>query len=250
MELIGRRVGRQVQGLQLRFSIRSHTGEPLWAKRYRTYRASQTLSLLVLVGEDLARIHDAVWVGEPLDSAHERQGVPMLSLQVLDLAGTNPVLAGAGAAACECIGDYLLVHRLCPLYIGLILCIHREEGVVVAVAYMSQDRPVQTSSLYGFAGMPQGSRQIGDRDAYIGSHHAFIGKEAVYREGSLVACLPEFLPSRFVFLNRFTASTLRRSTSSTRPICMPLLITATTARDAASTLGNTALAASTLSGRG
>ena len=124
----------------------------------------------------------------------------MLSLQVLDLAGTNPVLAGAGSAACECVGDYLLVHRLCPLYIGSILCIHREEGVVVAVAYMSQDRPVQTASLYGFAGMPQGSRQIGDRDAYIGSHHAFIGKEAVYREGSLVACLPELLPSGFVFL--------------------------------------------------
>ena len=72
--------------------------------------------------------------------------------------------------------------RLCPLHIGLILCIHREE--VGAVAYMSQDRPVQTASLYGFAGMPQGSRQIGDRDAYIGSHHAFIGKEAVYREAA------------------------------------------------------------------
>ena len=89
--------------------------------------------------------------------------------------------------------------RPAPLHIGLILCIHREEGVVVAVAYMSQDRPVQTASLYGFAGMPQGSRQIGDRDAYIGSHHAFIGKEAVYREAAST-CLPELLPSGFVFL--------------------------------------------------
>ncbi len=36
MELIGRRVRRQVLGLQPRFSISSHTREPLWAKRYRT----------------------------------------------------------------------------------------------------------------------------------------------------------------------------------------------------------------------
>lgn len=36
MELIGRRVRWQVLGLQPRFSISSHTREPLWAKRYRT----------------------------------------------------------------------------------------------------------------------------------------------------------------------------------------------------------------------
>ena len=42
----------------------------------------------------------------------------MLSLQVLDLAGTNSVLASAGAAACECVGDYLLVHAL-PLSISV-----------------------------------------------------------------------------------------------------------------------------------
>src|SRR5215213_3236285 len=145
MELIGRRVGRQVQGLQLRFSIRSHTGEPLWAKRYRTYRASQTLSLLVLVGEDLARIHDAVWVGEPLDSAHERQGVPMLSLQVLDLAGTNPVLAGAGAAACECVGDYLLVHRLCRLSIARAASWRASQSFSLPASSSSKSKVEQSS---------------------------------------------------------------------------------------------------------
>src|SRR5919108_624361 len=83
--------------------------------------------------EDLAGVQDAFRVGEPLDLAHEGQGVAVLLPQVLGLSEADAVLSGAGTAAREGVGDDLGVDLLGPLEVRRVLGIHREDGVVVAV---------------------------------------------------------------------------------------------------------------------
>lgn len=53
----------------------------------------------LLAAEDLARVHDAVRVGDPLYLAHEGQGIAVFLSQVCGLSDADAVLAGAGTAA-------------------------------------------------------------------------------------------------------------------------------------------------------
>ena len=68
----------------------------------------------------------------------------MLLLQVLRLARADAVLARAGAAALEGVGDDLGVDRSGPLEVRRVLCVHGEDGVVVAVADVPEDGPFET----------------------------------------------------------------------------------------------------------
>src|SRR5215218_4525606 len=147
--------------------------------------------------EDLARVQDAFRVDEPLYLAHEGQGVAVLLPEVLRLAEAYAVLPCAGAAAREGVGDDLGVDLLGPLEV---FGAHGEDGVVVAVADVPEDGPVEAAGGDGVAGMAQRLGQVGDRYAHVGGHGLLVGVELLYGEGGLVAGLPQPLPSGLVLL--------------------------------------------------
>src|SRR5215210_8425014 len=147
--------------------------------------------------EDLARVQDAFRVGEPLYLAHEGQGVAVLLPEVLRLAEAYAVLPCAGAAAREGVGDDLGVDLLGLLEV---FGAHREDGVVVAVADVAEDSPVEAALSDGVAGMAQRLVKAADRYAHVGGHGLPVGVELLNGEGGLVARLPQPLPSGLVLL--------------------------------------------------
>src|SRR5215213_1386144 len=65
---------------------------------------------------------------------------------------------------------------------------------------MPQDGSVEAVSLDGLARLSKRPWQVGDRDAHVSSHQPLTGVEIFYGEGSLVADLPQLLPSLLVLL--------------------------------------------------
>src|SRR5215203_1816778 len=168
-------------------------------------------NLSFLLGEYLAGVHDPIGIGQPLYLAHEEHRVAVLFLEMLRLAGTYPVLPGARAATLEGVADYFAVDLLGRLELRLVCVVHREGGVVVAVADVPQDGSVEAASVDGLARLPKRPGQLGDRDAHVGRHQLLARVEIFYGKGGLVADLPQLLPPLLVLLKleRFALLELR-----------------------------------------
>src|SRR5215210_8525990 len=118
----------------------------------------------LLASEDLARIHDAVRVGDPLYPAHERQRIAVFFLQVPGFSQADTVLAGAGAATLQGVVHDLGVDRLDPSLVGFVISVYGEDGVIIPVSNVAQDGPFEAAGLDGVAGVTQGAGEVGDRD--------------------------------------------------------------------------------------
>src|SRR5215210_3250136 len=134
----------------------------------------------------------------------------MLFLQVSGLSHTDTVLSCAGAAALQGVVDDLGVDRLGPLLVCLIFRIDGEDGVVVPVPDMAKDGPFEAAGRDGVAGVPQGPRKVGDRDAHIRTHHPHPWVEVADGEGRVVAGLPELLAALLIGLELERSAPFRR----------------------------------------
>src|SRR5918998_2886677 len=119
----------------------------------------------------------------------------MLFFEVLGLAEADTVLAGAGTAACESVVHDFGVDLLGPLLILLVVRVHGEDGVIVAVPNVAQDSAIEAVVIHDSACLFESSGQIGDRNTDICRHGGLFGVKAPYGDAGLVAGVPQPLPS-------------------------------------------------------
>ena len=86
----------------------------------------------------LAAVKQIPRINRILDRAHHRHRFPMLGIEKIQLAVTDAMFTGAGAAHAECAMDDVVVHALGFGNVGGIVGIDQDGSVKIAVADVAE----------------------------------------------------------------------------------------------------------------